>query len=220
MIDAIKEFIIEIFGQHAWLGILVIAMIPLIELRGAIPFAMGSAWGIHKLSWVQAYSSSVIGATIPAIFIIPLLIPVFNYLKKTKFFKKIVNRLDEKFTKKSEKIKNDVENANSQRKAELKKFWGVVAFVAIPLPLTGAWTGSAIAAYVKIGFWKGLLAILIGNMIAGAIMTALCVLFPSAVDVILDVFLIIVALLIVVSVIMLLIKRKPKQEDKVEIKEN
>ena len=84
MTDFIKEFIVDVFGNNVWLGILIIAMIPLIELRGAIPFAMGSAWGMHKLNWIQAYSSSVIGATIPALFIIPLLIPFFNYLRKTK----------------------------------------------------------------------------------------------------------------------------------------
>ena len=82
MTDAIKEFIVELFGANAWLGIVVIAMIPLIELRGAIPFALGSAWGIHKLTWYEAYSSSVIGATIPALVIIPLLIPVFSTVYK------------------------------------------------------------------------------------------------------------------------------------------
>lgn len=212
MTDLIKEFIVDVFGNNVWLGILIIAMIPLIELRGAIPFAMGSAWGIHKLNWIQAYSSSVIGATIPALFIIPLLIPFFNFLRKTKFFKKIVDVLDAKFSKKSEKINNDVQNAESQRKAELKKFWGVVTFVAVPLPLTGAWTGSAVAAYVKIGFWKGLLAVFIGNIISGAIMTALCVLFPSAVDMILNIFLILVVVIIIASLIVMIFKKNKSKE--------
>lgn len=218
MTDIIKEFIVEVFGDNVWLGILLVAMIPLIELRGAIPFAMGSAWGVHKLNWIQAYSSSVIGATIPALFIIPLLIPVFNFLRKTKLFKKLVDALDSKFSKKSEKLKNEVQNAETLRKAEVKKFWGTVAFVAIPLPLTGAWTGSAVAAYVKTGFWKGVLAIFLGNIISGAIMTALCVLFPVAVDMILNVFLILVLVLIIFSVVVMLFKKRKPQVENTEIK--
>lgn len=220
MTDAIKELIVDVFGNNAWLGILIIAMIPLIELRGAIPFALGRAWGVNRLNWIQAYSSAVIGATIPALFIIPLLIPIFNWLRKTKVFKRIVEVLDEKFTKNSEKIKKDVENAQTKQKAEAKKFWGVLAFVAVPLPLTGAWTGSAVAAYLKIGFWKGVLAILLGNMISGAIMTTLCVLFPSAVDAILYVFLGLVVLVILATIVAMLVKRRKKQRTEVPSENN
>lgn len=216
MTDAIKEFIIEIFGSNAWLGILVIAMIPIIELRGAIPFALGSAWGVHKLTWIEAYSSSVIGATIPALIIVPLLIPFFGYLKKTKLFKKLVESLDEKFSKKSQKIANEANAIADKSKAERKKFWGVVAFVAVPIPLTGAWTGSAVAAYLNLGFFKGVLAIFIGNCISGAIMTTLCVLFPAAVDAILYVFLGLVVLVIVASLIALFVKKKKTSNESTE----
>ena len=208
MTDAIKEFIVDVFGNYSWLGILVIAMIPLIELRGAIPFALGSAWGIHKLTWFEAYSSAVIGATIPALVIIPLLIPIFEYLKKTKIFKKLVLRFEEKFTKNSQKIESQAEQQNNKRKAELKKFLGVLTFVAIPIPLTGAWTGSAVAAYLKMPFWKGVFAIFLGNIISGAIMTMLCILFPSAVDIILYVFLGLVLLVVLSSILMLMFKKK------------
>ena len=208
MTDAIKEFIVDVFGNYSWLGILVIAMIPLIELRGAIPFALGSAWGIHKLTWFEAYSSAVIGATIPALVIIPLLIPIFEYLKKTKIFKKLVLRFEEKFTKNSQKIESQAEQQNNKRKAELKKFLGVLTFVAIPSPLTGAWTGSAVAAYLKMPFWKGVFAIFLGNIISGAIMTMLCILFPSAVDIILYVFLGLVLLVVLSSILMLMFKKK------------
>ena len=212
MTDFIKEFIVDVFGAHAWLGILIIAMIPLIELRGAIPFALGTAWGTYKLSIGEAYLSSVLGATVPALIIIPLLIPVFNYLKKTKLFKKIVEKLDEKFSSKSQKIENDIKDEKNVRIAELKKFIGVMTFVAVPLPLTGAWTGSAVAAYLKMPYWKGVLAILLGNIISGAIMTLLCVCFPNAVDAILYVFLALVVLFIVISTIVMLIKNHRKRK--------
>lgn len=211
MTDFIKEFIVDVFGAHAWLGILIIAMIPIIELRGAIPFALGTAWGAHKLSVGEAYISSVIGATIPSLIIIPLLIPVFNYLKKTKMFRKIVLKLDEKFSSKSKKIEDDIKDETNVRKVELKKFIGVMTFVAIPLPLTGAWTGSAVAAYLKMPYWKGVLAILLGNIISGGIMTLLCVCFPNAVDTILNIFLILVLVVIVASIIIMLVKNRKKE---------
>lgn len=220
MTDFIKEFIVDVFGAYAWLGILIIAMIPIIELRGAIPFALGSAWGVHKLTIGEAYLSSVLGATIPALVIIPLLIPVFNYLKKTKFFKKIVEKLDEKFSSKSKKIEEDIKNEANAKKAEFKKFIGVMTFVAVPLPLTGAWTGSAVAAYLKMPYWKGVLAILLGNMVSGGIMTLLCVCFPNAVDLILNIFLILVLVVIVVSIIIMLVKNKKKDSNAILSSEN
>ena len=212
MTDFIKELIVDVFGAHAWLGIVIIAMIPIIELRGAIPFALGSAWGVHKLTVGEAYLSSVIGATIPSLVIIPLLIPVFNYLKKTKLFKKMVETLDEKFSSKSKKIEEDIKNEANAKKITIRKFIGVMTFVAIPLPLTGAWTGSAVAAYLKMPYWQGVLAILLGNMISGGIMSLLCVCFPNSVDSILNIFLILVLVVIAASIIIMLIKNKRKEK--------
>lgn len=208
MTEVIKEFIVEVFGNNAWLGIIIIAMIPIIELRGAIPFALSAAWGASKLSYVEAYFYSVLGATLPALIIIPLLIPFFNFLKKTKMFNKFVQVFDERFTKNSNKIKNDTKNETSQTKIRLKKFIGVVTFVAVPLPLTGAWTGSAVAAYLKMSFVDGIIAVLIGNIISGAIMTTLCTLLPQYVDTILYVFIALAVVVVLVTIIIALVKNK------------
>ena len=212
MTEAIKDFIVQIFGDSAWLGIIIIAMIPIIELRGAIPFALSSVWSVGKLSALEAYLCSVLGATIPALLIIPLLIPFFEFLKKTKIFKKIVGAFEEKFTNSSKKIEADIVSETSKKKIRLKKFLGVMAFVAVPLPLTGAWTGSAVAAYLKMSLWDGLLAVLLGNMISGIIMTSLCLLFPSFVDIILHIFLILVVVALVASMLVALFKRKKGAE--------
>ena len=219
MVEAIKDFIIAVFGNSAWLGIIVISMLPVTELRVAIPFAWSEVWGLNKLTWWQAYICSVIGATIPALVIIPLLLPFFAWLKKTKWFSKIINYFDKKFEKKSAEIEGKVKEGESKAKADRIKFWGVVGFVAVPLPLTGAWTGSAIAAYLKMNPFKGILAILFGNMISGAIMTVLCLLLPNYVDAILYAFLCLVVVVIVVSVLLLVIKHakqkklQPAQEE-------
>ena len=206
MVEAIKDFIIAVFGNSAWLGIIILAMIPVTELRVTIPFALSEVWGASKLTWWQAYICSVIGATIPALFIVPLLIPFFSWLKKTKWFGKIVGAFDRKFSQKSGEIQKKVKDGESLAKANRIKFWGVVMFVAVPLPLTGAWTGSAVAAYLKMNPLKGILAVFIGNICSGAIMTVLCVLFPNYVDMILYAFLGLVVVIILVSVIVMLIK--------------
>ena len=207
MIDIIKDFIANTFGELAWLGILLVAMIPIIELRGAIPFALSvKAWGINALNWWQAYIFSVVGATLPALIIVPLLIPFFNWLKKTKLFRKFVEFFGAHFKKKSEALANKVENEAEHKKQERIKFWGVVTFVAIPLPLTGAWTGSAVAAYLGIGTKKGVFAVLIGNIISGAIMTTICTIFKGAEDLILDIFLWLALAVIVCTIIYGVIK--------------
>lgn len=173
MTEAIKEFTARTFGSCPWLGVILIAIVPVIELRGAIPFAL------ITLPWWESYLCAVIGSTIPALFVLPLLKPLFSWMRKTRGFKRIAKGLDGKFTKKSAAIVEGVKTEKQKRKIFAKKFLGVVSFVAIPLPLTGAWTGSAIAAYLNLPYWSGVLAVLVGNVIAGAIMTALCLLLPK-----------------------------------------
>ena len=75
---------------------------------------------------------------------------------------------EEKFKKQSDKIELE-SNANNRK--ELKKWFGVLAFVAIPLPLTGVWTGSAVAVFLQMGFLKSFTAVSVGAIIAAFIMT-------------------------------------------------
>ena len=220
MTEFIKEFIVDIFGNNAWLGIIIIAMIPIIELRGAIPFALSAVWGTSKLSAIEAYLCSVLGATLPAFVIIPLLIPFFEFLKKTKIFKKFVKIFEDKFTKNSKKIEEETKTELDNKKVRLKKFFGVMTFVAIPLPLTGAWTGSAVAAYLKMSFLDGIGAVLLGNIISGIIMTTLCVLLPNYVDIILYVFLILALAVVVSSIIAALIKTRNKTKTQAFVDKN
>jgi uncharacterized membrane protein len=76
---------------------------------------------------------------------------------KIKFFNKIANFLLRKVEKKRAKI-------------EKYAFWGVCFFVAVPLPITGAWTGSLVSAMIDMKFWKAFLSCLFGVMISGIIM--------------------------------------------------
>ena len=90
-------------------------------------------------------------------FILLLITPIFNWMKGTKVFKPLVTKLETKAMSKSDKI-------------EKYEFWGLVLFVGIPLPGTGAWTGSLIAALLGIKFKKAFPAVVIGICMATVIM--------------------------------------------------
>lgn len=153
MTDAIKTFFLDIVGEE--LCVFFCSMIPIIELRGAIP--MGFAFG---LPWWQSYILAVVGNMLPVPFILLLIKAVITWMthSKIKFFNKLAAWLNRRVEKRRDKI-------------EKYSFWGVCLFVAVPLPVTGAWTGSLVAAMIDMKFWKALLSCLFGVMIAGVIMT-------------------------------------------------
>ena len=153
MIAAIKTFLTQKLGAH--FGVILCSMIPIIELRGAIPLGMAL-----DLPWWQSYIYAVIGNMLPIPFILLFITKIIGWMSrcKVKFFNKIGNWLAGKAEKNREKI-------------EKYSFWGVCLFVAVPLPVTGAWTGSLVAAVIGMKFWKALLSCFIGVLIAGAVVT-------------------------------------------------
>ena len=153
MTEAIQNFFLETVGRE-WC-VFFCSMIPIIELRGAIP--LGAALG---LPWWQSYLISVAGNFLPVPFILLFINAILRWMSKSrvKFFNKVANWLYEKAEKNREKI-------------EKYAFWGVTVFVAIPLPATGAWTGSLVAAVFNMKFWRALFSALLGICIAGVVMT-------------------------------------------------
>lgn len=131
------------------------AALPIIELRGAIP--IGISLGLSPL---HSAIISLLGSIIPVPFIIFTIRPIFNYMKKTKLFRGLVVKLTNKSMGKSRNI---------------KKYgaWGLFIFVAIPLPGTGVWSGSLIAALLNMRFRWAFPAIFLGNLIAGIIIMLL-----------------------------------------------
>ncbi|MCI9271859.1 MAG: small multi-drug export protein [Dorea sp.] len=139
------------FGKEAI--VFIISMIPILELRGALLVA-GPILGVPV---AKAIPLCVVGNIIPVPFILMLITPIFNWLKKTKTFQPMVTKLENKAMSKSDQI-------------EKYEFWGLVLFVGIPLPGTGAWTGSLIAALLGIKFKKAFPAVVIGICMATVIM--------------------------------------------------
>lgn len=138
------------------LATFLISMVPVIELRGAIPYGVG--FGLNP--WV-AFAVAVVGNMIPVPFILLLMDKIFLLLKRMGgIFEKFANWLEAKAYKNQERI-------------EKYKVFGLLLFVAIPLPGTGAWTGSLAASVLGIKKKNAILSILAGVVIAGFIMTAI-----------------------------------------------
>ena len=134
-----------------------ISMVPILELRGGL-LAAGPAFLNVELA--KAVPICVIGNLVPIPFILLLITKIFDWMKGTKRLKPMVEKLEKKAMSKSDKI-------------EKYEFWGLVLFVGIPLPGTGAWTGSLIAALLGIRFRKAFPAVVVGVCLAAFIMSVI-----------------------------------------------
>ena len=132
-------------------------MLPIIECRGAIPLG----WGLG-LPWWQTVLFSLAGNLLPVPFILLFIRAVLGWMRESrvKLFANIAAWLDRKI----EKHKGTIEKYS---------YWGVVIFVAVPLPGTGAWTGTLIASVLGLNTQKSFLAAALGVLIATAIMTVI-----------------------------------------------
>ena len=153
MVEAIEHFFLETVGEE--LCVFFCSMIPIIELRGAIPLGAGLG-----LPWWQSFFLSVVGNMLPVPIILLFVKKVLAFMaaSKIKFFNKVATFVYAKAEKNRAKI-------------EKYSFWGVAIFVGIPLPMTGAWTGTLVASIIDMKFWKAVLSALIGVLGAGVIIT-------------------------------------------------
>ena len=154
MTGLVEWFMNALRGLSGELVALIIAMVPLLERRGGLLAA--SLLGVDIL---KAVPLCIIGNVIPVPFILWFITPIFTAMKKTRLFRPLVEKIEKKAMSKSDRI-------------EKGYFWGLVLFVGIPLPGTGAWTGALIAALLDIPMKKAFPAILLGILVATVIMSA------------------------------------------------
>ena len=209
MIETIQNSIVNAFDGNPLLATFIIALLPIFELRGAIPFGMSaSIWGVYALSPIQAFLISFLATSLIIPFIALLFIPLLNYLKTTKPFKNISEKLINHFKKKADSV-----NKNNAKSNWLKIFL-VMSFVAIPLPLTGVYTGTVIAVLMGLNFYECLLACVSGNLIAGIIITLISSVLKENSIYLLIAFIGILILTILFSLIKkLIIKLKAKKQN-------
>ena len=129
-----------------------ISMVPVVELRGAIPIGVA-----HGLNFWVAIVVSIVGNLVPVPFIIIFIRKIFAWLRtKSAWLNNLVTRLENRALKKTDTVRKF-------------KFWGLFIFVAIPLPGTGAWTGALVAAMLEMRVKDAVPAIALGVLTAGII---------------------------------------------------
>lgn len=136
-----------------WLIVFIVSMIPVLELRGSILAA-----GFMDVTFLPTYIAAVIGNMFPIPFILMFITKIFDWMKKREKLGKIALKFEEKAISKSDGIK------------KYGKF-GLFLFVAIPLPGTGAWTGSLAAVLLGFKPREAFVPILLGVMAAGLVMS-------------------------------------------------
>lgn len=135
--------------------VFIISLMPILELRGGILAAE-----LLGLDPVSSYIISVVGNIIPIPFILWFIGSILECMRKSKHFSGVAGWLDKKVEKNRSKI-------------EKFGFWGLVLFVGIPLPGTGAWTGCLVASVLEMDKKKSFIAALIGVVMASIIMMVL-----------------------------------------------
>jgi uncharacterized membrane protein len=135
------------------------AVLPISELRGAIPIAIS----VYHFPWYYAYLFGVVGNLLPVPFILLLLDKIIPLLSRVSFLDKLMQRYFAWTKRRSKQI-------------ERYGWIGLALFVAIPLPVTGAWTGSILAVLLGMKFKSAFSAIFVGVIIAGIVVTCATVL--------------------------------------------
>lgn len=165
MTEKIVEFLLDLLSGIKSIPLgreltsFLLSLLPIIELRGGI--IAGRALGLDP---IPTFIICFIGNILPVPFILWLIKRILNYLRKCNIniFKKFVNLLDKKV---------------QEKKGQIEKygFWGLVLFIGIPLPGTGAWTGCLIAAMLDMDKKKSFIAAILGVLMAGIIISILSI---------------------------------------------
>ena len=224
--QTITDALIKIFRFPELVTVL-ISVLPIVEARGAIPVAF--SYDIHPL---LALFYAFIGSSLMAPVLIAVLLPFVRWLGKTKLLRKVGQTLYEKFEKKSQGIVKDEDatgnapdnagqdaphRSRKRLSADARKMLGVFAFVAVPLPLTGVWTGSAVAALTKLSYPKALLSVVSGNLVASSIITLLCFLLPAkAIDYVILAIGAIAIAVVIVLIVKIALHKSPEDEKKAD----
>jgi uncharacterized membrane protein len=146
-------------GLPPELIVVAIAALPVVELRGAIPVALN----IFHFPWQYALVLAILGNLLPAPVLLFCFGAICRRLSRVAIFKRWLDRLEDLARRRGEKL-------------EKRKWVGLMTFVAVPLPATGAWTGSIVASVLNMRLKTAFLSVLAGLVIAGGIVTAIVLL--------------------------------------------
>lgn len=205
-----RDFISTLIGND-YLATILMSFIPLIELKGGIVFA----WG--KINYILAFLLAYVGSTLAFVLVYFLLKPILNLLKKINFINKIALKIERYFSDKASETLDKRKEKNKRGISEkILKQLGVFIFVAIPLPMTGVWTGTAIAVFLNLKFREAVVPVVTGNFIAGlliCLLSVVCNLVGISLDLILWILLVLAILLFVMIIIKILTKKSDGEKE-------
>ena len=159
----LADLIDHMRGLDTWVQyiyVALISMLPVVEQRGAIPVGIN----VLHLNPILVMLVSFLGSLVPVPFILLFFKLIFSWMEKIPFLRPIYRFIERKLQKNTPKI-------------EKYKEAGLITFVAIPLPTTGLWTGSAVASFIGLDFKKSLLCTALGGSISAIIITILSTFF-------------------------------------------
>lgn len=136
-----------------YLRILILSMVPVTELRGAIPIGIAM-----NLNPIGVYIASVVGSTLVSVPLVLTYRHIVNFMRDKKIFIGLLNKIDRKIE-------------NSMKKMKAASLVGIILFVGIPLPTTGTWTAAAIASILRMRVIEAFTGVFIGNCLAGIIVS-------------------------------------------------
>lgn len=194
--DFIIDFFVENFQNCIWLAVLLVAMCPALESKIAIPLAMNvSIWGNNALHPLTAFLLSFFGSIIPSLIIIFV-------MRKIK--SKTTGFVSSKFFHKYQIKGSSIE----QKSSNIKKYLAFAGFVAVPIPLTGVWTGSLIAGLSNLDIKYCFLSIMLGGLLSSGAVTLICTIFTNSVSYLFMISLLIVIIFLLIELIYSLIKER------------
>ncbi len=155
MAESLAQTLVELFQDKIppELTAFLISLLPILECRGGMIAAR-----LLEIPFLKAFAICYVGNMLPIPFIILFIKKIFEFLRRFSFFEKIITRLEAKTERNKDKVLR-------------YKSWGLLIFVAIPLPGTGGWTGALMAALLDIDIKRSLPIIALGVFIAGLIMS-------------------------------------------------
>ena len=201
----VESFFANTFGGNPAIATLFVAFLPVVELRGAIPFGTSEKlFGSQALGIWQSFLISVLACLLIASVLLLLLKPVFWWLGRVKGIGRIIRSLEDRFAQKAEKVKCKSSSCN-------KQLFFVFLFASIPVPLTGVWTGSALAVFLGLPYLRSLGVLGAGTIVSGLLIVGLTLLCGDYAGYIFNAFILLAVIIVGFLVIRSVFRRTQVQ---------
>ncbi|MDR3292608.1 MAG: small multi-drug export protein [Clostridiales bacterium] len=214
MAEFLIEFINSFSGNNV-ITVMILSVVPFIELRGAIPFAFGLG-----MTPFTAWSFCLLSATAAIPVILCLFSPAVKLLKRCKSIEPLVSAVEEIVSARAEKLLSRTKKKKRAKVRSVDFYRCRMLFVlsALPIPLTGIWSGCAIASILGTEKFKAFAAIALGNLVSSAFLTILMNFFAAQAPMIINIM--IAGMIAVVFYTILRVARRTNKERGVENKES